>query len=77
MAYDADFDRVEASVILIVKPRPGQPPRRIQLRTSQPRAGSRAIEDRLAEDAIRLAQAMRGRQPAGRAEQQATEPAAA
>lgn len=58
MRYDADFGRVEACVTLIVKPRPGQPARRLCLRTSQPLLGPSPVEKRLAGDAIRLAELM-------------------
>ncbi len=61
MHYDADFGRVEAAVTLIVKPQPGQPTRRLRLRTNVPLKGARPVEERLAEDAVRLARAMEAR----------------
>jgi len=57
-AYCADFGRVEAVVILLVKDRVGQPPHEIRLRTSQPVTGGLALEDRLIADAILLAQSI-------------------
>ncbi|MDF0596060.1 hypothetical protein [Psychromarinibacter halotolerans] len=58
MHYDADFDRVEAAVALIVKTQAGHPARRIRLRTSQPLKGTTPVEERLAADAQRLAMRM-------------------
>ncbi|WP_172298693.1 hypothetical protein [Pseudoruegeria sp. HB172150] len=58
MRYNADFGRVEAAVSLLVKPQAGQPPRSMRMRTSQPLEGSTPLEDRLKEDAIRLAQSL-------------------
>lgn len=66
MAYDADFGRVEATVALIIKPQAGQPARRMCLRTSQPLAGAMPLEDRLAADAVRLAERMSSRTQAAR-----------
>jgi hypothetical protein len=61
MHYDPDFGRVEAAVTLIVKPQAGQPARRLRLRTNVPLKGARPLEERLAEDAVRLARAMEAR----------------
>ncbi|MDF0602480.1 hypothetical protein P1J78_17215 [Psychromarinibacter sp. C21-152] len=66
MVYDADFGRVEADVLLIVKPQPGQPARRLSLRTSQPLRGAAPLNERLAADAIRLAERMVAPAPAPR-----------
>jgi len=64
-SYEVDYDRVEASVSLIVKTRMGQPAHRMRVRTNQPLRGDRPLEERLIEDAIVLARAM---VPATRAE---------
>ncbi len=54
---DRDFGRVEAVVELIVK-RPGQPARRMKLRTNQPIKGDLPLRQRLTNDAALLARSL-------------------
>ena len=60
MKYTEDYGRVEAAVNLVAKPRQGHPPQRLRILTNQPLQGRRPLEERLIEDAIRLAKHFAG-----------------
>ena len=53
--HGADFGRVEARVVLLVKTRTGQPPHWISVLTQQPASDKATLDARLTRDAIRLA----------------------